>query len=65
MLADRVRMEPNVSDLVKLLAEDSKLAGHYEAEKLQVDMGEKTLEAVKERADRVVSTLIRRPKPKD
>lgn len=53
MIAKRARGKVTVSDLVKLLAEDSKLAGHYEAERIEVETGPITLDTIKEIASRV------------
>jgi hypothetical protein len=53
MIAKLVRKKLTVSDLVKLLAEDSRLAGHYEAERIEVETGPITLDTIKEIASRV------------
>jgi hypothetical protein len=53
MIAKRARQKLTVSDLVKLLAEDSKLAGHYEAERIELETGPITLDTIKEIAGRV------------
>jgi hypothetical protein len=53
MIAKRARQKLTVSDLVKLLAEDSKLAGHYEVERIELETGPITLDTIKEIAGRV------------
>ena len=53
MIAKLVRKKLTVSDLVKLLAEDSRLAGHYEAKRIEVETGPITLDTIKEIASRV------------
>ena len=46
-------------DRLRACAEDYKLAGHYEPEKHVVDAGPKTLDAIRERARKMVSPLSR------
>lgn len=64
LLAARVRETGlKASDLVKLLAEDSKLAGHYEAERHIVDDGPNRIASARERALSIASPLNRFAQP--
>jgi phage terminase small subunit len=51
-----------VVDRLRACAEDAKLAGHYEPEKHQVETGPKTLDAIRERAKKMVRPMSRAPK---
>jgi hypothetical protein len=54
ILADLIRKRKiTPSDIVRCMAEDSKLAGHYEAERIEVETGPITLDTIKEIASRV------------
>lgn len=63
MIAKRARGKVTVSDLVKLLAEDSKLAGHYAPEQHVVDDGPNRIASAKERAMAIASPLNRFAQP--
>ena len=39
---------------------DAKLAGHFEPDRTEIDVGQRTLLSIKERAEQVVSALARR-----
>jgi hypothetical protein len=54
ILAELIRKKKlTPSDIVRCMAEDSKLAGHYEAERIEVETGPITLDTIKEIANRV------------
>jgi hypothetical protein len=54
ILAELIRKKKlTPSDIVRCMAEDSKLAGHYEAERIEVETGPITLDTIKEIAGRV------------
>jgi hypothetical protein len=54
ILAELIRKKKlTPSDIVRCMAEDSKLAGHYEAERIEVETGPITLDTIKEIASRV------------
>jgi phage terminase small subunit len=44
---------------IRAIEVDSKLAGHYEADRLEVDNGPRTLDAVRERAKSMASAMSR------
>lgn len=46
---------------IRAMAEDSKMAGHYEPDRIEVDPGAKTLATIQERARRVASALTLAP----
>lgn len=46
-------------DRIRAASEDAKLAGHYEPEKVTIETGDNTLEALQKRAETVVSGLNR------
>jgi phage terminase small subunit len=48
-------------DRLRALAEDNRMEGHYEPEKLEIDAGPNTLEAIQQRAKRMASALSLAP----
>jgi phage terminase small subunit len=64
ILADLIRKRKiTPSDIVRCMAEDSKLAGHYEAERHIVDDGPNRIANAKERAMAIASPLNRFAQP--
>lgn len=47
-------------DRLRALEIDAKLAGHFEPDRVEVDVGEKTLMTIKERAEQMVSAMARK-----
>lgn len=54
-----IQVRVKMADKLRAIEMDSKLAGHFEPEQLVVETGPKTLDAIKERAQSVVSALDR------
>jgi hypothetical protein len=48
---------------LRAIAEDNKMAGHYEPDRVEVEAGPKTLLSIKERAAQVSAALARRYQP--
>ena len=45
---------------IRAMAEDSKMAGHYEPDRVEIETGPNTLQTIKERADQVRGELRKR-----
>lgn len=45
---------------IRAIAEDNRLAGHYEPDRTEIDIGDKTLLSIAERAKQVASGLARK-----
>ena len=58
----RIMEDPTVKmqDRLRAMEIDAKLAGHFEPDRVEVDVGEKTLLSIKERAQQMVSALARK-----
>lgn len=56
-IAENVLMPPNVR--ISAMAEDSKMAGHYEPERVEIEAGRNTLATARERALAIASPLNR------
>lgn len=49
-----------VGDVIRAIAEDSRLAGHYEPDRVEIEAGPNTLQSIKDRAEQIRDELRRK-----